>query len=149
MISILFQEIKKNRELETAVRSAASVALESQSGEITFILCNDEFIHVYNQQYRGVDRSTDVLSFSSDEIDPETGEKYLGDVIISVDHAQKQALEVNHPLSEEVSMLAIHGVLHLLGFDHSTNDEKTEMWAKQGQLLAQLGIKMDKFSGDK
>jgi len=148
MISIFFQEIKKSKALENAVRTAAAVALTNQPGDVTIILSNDEFIHDYNKQYRDVDRSTDVLSFGSDEIDPETGEKYLGDVIISLDHAQFQAQEANHPVAEEVSMLAIHGILHLLGYDHSTEDEKKTMWNKQEELLSQIGIKMDKFSGD-
>ncbi len=148
MVSIQFQDTKRNKEIENCVRLSAKTALEGKKGGITFILCNDEFIHQYNKQFREVDRATDVLSFPSDEIDPETSEPYFGDVIISIEHAQAQADEAQHPLTDEVAMLTVHGVLHLLGYDHSTTAEKTEMWAKQRALLASLGIVMDSFSGD-
>lgn len=148
MVSIQFQDTKRNKEIENCIRLSAKAALEGKKGGITFILCNDEFIHQYNKQFREVDRATDVLSFPSDEIDPETSEPYFGDVIISIEHAQAQADEAQHPLTDEVAMLAVHGVLHLLGYDHSTTAEKTEMWAKQRALLASLGIVMDSFSGD-
>ncbi|MEA5077339.1 MAG: rRNA maturation RNase YbeY [Anaerolineaceae bacterium] len=148
MISIQFEKLKRNKDLETYIKSAAAAALGSQTGEITFIVCDDEFIHLYNKEYRGVDKSTDVLSFPSDEVDPESNEVYLGDILISLEHAQIQADEAHHPLAEEVAMLAVHGVLHLLGYDHSTAEEKTEMWQLQREALAKMGIIMDSFSGD-
>ncbi len=148
MISISFQDVKKTKEIENCVRKAAEIAFQGQPGEATFILCNDEFIHHYNKEYRGVDRATDVLSFGSEEIDPDTNERYFGDVIISIEHAQAQAKEADHPLTHEIAMLTIHGVLHLLGYDHSTSAEKKEMWEKQKGLLSELGITMDQFSGD-
>lgn len=148
MITIKFEKIKRNKELETCIKSAAAATLGSQKGEITFIVCDDEFIQLYNKEYRGVDKSTDVLSFPSDEMDPESNEVYLGDILISIDHAQAQADEAHHPLLEEVAMLAVHGVLHLLGYDHSTAEEKTEMWQLQRQALTKMGIIMDSFSGD-
>lgn len=148
MVSINFQEIKKDKAIEAAVKKAASKALETSTGDVTIIFCNDGFIHTLNKQYRAVDRSTDVLSFPSDEIDPDTGERYFGDVIISLPHAEAQAKEANHPVTDEICMLTIHGVLHLLGYDHTTPDEKKEMWQKQEELLSSIGVKMHKFSGD-
>lgn len=148
MISVHFQGVKRRKEVEICIRKAAEIAFQDQKGESTFILCDDEFIHQYNKEYRDVDRATDVLSFPSDEIDPETSERYFGDVIISLEHAQAQADEAQHPLKEELAMLAIHGVLHLLGYDHSIASEKAVMWQKQKAYLAQLGIVMDQFSGD-
>lgn len=148
MISINFQDVKKDKLIEAAIKKAALKALESTPGEITFILCTDEFIQSLNKQYRNVDRSTDVLSFPSDEVDPDSGDRYLGDVIISIPHAEAQAKDAAHPVTDEISMLAIHGTLHLLGYDHSTIDEKRVMWQKQEDLLSAIGIKMDKYSGD-
>jgi probable rRNA maturation factor len=148
MISINFQDVKKDKLIETAIKKAALKALESTTGEVTFILCTDEFIQNLNKQYRGVDRSTDVLSFPSDEVDPDSGDRYLGDVIISIPHAEAQAKDAAHSVTDEISMLAIHGTLHLLGYDHSTIDEKTAMWQKQEELLSAIGIQMDKYSGD-
>lgn len=148
MISIQFEKKKRNKEIETCIQSAVAATLNSQPGEITLIVCDDEFIHLYNKEYRGVDKSTDVLSFPSEEVDPETNERYLGDILISLDHAQVQADEARHPLIEEVAMLAVHGTLHLLGYDHSTVEEKSEMWALQKESLAKMGIVMDMFSGD-
>lgn len=148
MISVQFEKKKRSKEIEACIQKASSFTLNAQTGEITFIVCDDEFIHLYNKEYRGVDKSTDVLSFPSDEIDPESNERYLGDILISLDHAQTQADEANHPLLEEVAMLAVHGTLHLLGYDHSTAEEKTEMWQLQKESLAKMGIVMDTFSGD-
>ncbi len=148
MISIQFKKVKRNKELEICIKSAAAATLGFQSGEITFILCDDEFIHLYNKEYHGVDKPTDVLSFPSDEVDPESNKVYLGDILISLDHAQTQADEAHHPLVEEVAMLAVHGVLHLLGYDHSTAEEKAKMWQLQRESLAKMNIVMDSFSGD-
>lgn len=148
MISVQFENKKRNKEIEACIQKSVSTTLGAQSGEITVIVCDDEFIHLYNKDYRGVDKATDVLSFPSDEIDPESNERYLGDILISLDHAQSQSDEAKHPLLEEIAMLAVHGTLHLLGYDHSTAEEKAEMWGLQKENLSKMGVVMDTFSGD-
>jgi probable rRNA maturation factor len=148
MISIEFENVPADKSIKTLLQKAAKTALPAIQVELSIVVCDDPFIHELNKQYRNVDRPTDVLSFPSDETDPESGFRYLGDIIISLPHAIAQASEAGHPLADELSMLAIHGVLHLLGFDHTTDVEKKEMWAKQESCLKSLGITMDKFSGD-
>jgi probable rRNA maturation factor len=148
MISIEFLEIAGDKATKTVLQKAAKIALGETAADLSIVVCNDNFIQNLNREYRNVNRPTDVLSFPSEEVDPEDGSRYLGDIIISLPRATAQALEANHPIAEELSMLAIHGVLHLLGYDHQNEAEKKEMWQKQAAYLLTLGITMDKFSGD-
>lgn len=148
MISIEFEGIPADRSIRTTLQKAAKTVLPAPLPELSIVVCDNGFIQNLNKQYRNVDRPTDVLSFPSEETDPESGMRYLGDIIISLPQAATQAAEAGHSLADEISMLAIHGVLHLLGYDHQDAAEKTEMWAKQDAYLKTLGITMDKFSGD-
>jgi probable rRNA maturation factor len=148
MISIEFSEIASDKAIKTVLQKAAKTALGDTVADLSIVVSNDDFIQNLNREYRNVDRPTDVLSFPAEEVDPEDGNRYLGDIIISLPRATAQAIEANHPVAEELSMLAIHGVLHLLGYDHQDESEKTEMWQKQASYLLSLGIVMDKFSGD-
>jgi probable rRNA maturation factor len=88
------------------------------------------------------------LSFESDEINPETGFTSLGDIAISFQTAEKQAFEAGHPVTNEVTLLIVHAILHLTGYDHNTKEEKQEMWAEQQSVLEHLGIKINRISGD-
>jgi len=122
---------------------AALETLRQQSisdSDLTLVLSNDDAIRVLNQSFLGNDTPTDVLSFPSAETDPETGRRYLGDVIISLPRASEQADRAGHPAEAEVQLLAIHGVLHLLGYDHAEAEEKTRMWAAQTQILESIGL---------
>lgn len=148
MITIEFLDIEENKDLERLSIQAAQATLAGVEGDIAIAFCEDDYIRGLNAQYRGLDRPTDVLSFQSEEIDPESGRRYLGDIVISLQQANRQAEEAGNPLTSEVAMLVVHGVLHLLGYDHHTPDEKTVMWKQQSAVLAELGIIMDKFSGD-
>jgi probable rRNA maturation factor len=148
MIDIKFLDIENNKDVERVAIQAAQTALVNHEGDITVAFCQNEYIQGLNAHYRGLDKPTDVLSFESEEIDPESGRRYLGDIVISLPQAVKQAGDAGNLLTSEVAMLVVHGVLHLLGHDHQTPDEKTEMWKKQYTILASMGIKMDKFSGD-
>ena len=127
-----------NRDLlEITIRNA----LESQdkiNADVTLILTDDIEIRHLNHVYRDVDQTTDVLAFNQDFIDPETGQYYLGDIVISVDSAQRQALENNHLLLDELMLLAIHGTLHLLGFDHASAQQKDAMWKVQESILKNM-----------
>jgi probable rRNA maturation factor len=84
-----------------------------------------------------VNSSTDVLSFTQNVINPETGRLYLGDILISVSKVFNQASLHGHSIEKECTLLAIHGTLHLLGYDHATPEEKDEMWQMQESLLQQ------------
>jgi probable rRNA maturation factor len=116
------------------------LALEEARGDVTILLTDDSQLHELNQQYLGVDAPTDVLSFPSGETDPDTGEAYLGDVIISIPRAKAQATAAGHKLEAEVQLLVIHGVLHLLGYDHAEAEGRARMWAAQDRALNDLGL---------
>jgi len=127
---------------EELIRMAAQRTLEheSASGDLSVVLADDTQLQDLNRQYLGTDAPTDVLSFPSGDADPETGETYLGDVILSVPRAKAQASAAAHPLEAEVQLLVVHGVLHLLGYDHAEAPQKAAMWAAQAQVLKSLGL---------
>ena len=122
---------------------AAKATLLQQSApdaDLTLVLTSDAQIQTLDRDFLGKDAPTDVLSFPAFETDPETGRCYLGDIIISVPRAEAQAIAAGHPLESELSLLVVHGVLHLLGHNHSAAEEKTRMWAAQSEILTRLGI---------
>jgi probable rRNA maturation factor len=92
-----------------------------------------------NRRYLEIDAPTDVLSFPAGELNPESGAIYLGDIAISYQRAQAQAALAGHPIEAELQLLVVHGVLHLLGYDHIESSEKAAMWEIQDQVLAALG----------
>ena len=117
-----------------------TLSLEGASGDLTLVLTDDAHLRQLNHQYLDINAPTDVLSFPSGEADPETGNTYLGDVIISVPRAQVQAAAAGHSLEAEVQLLVVHGVLHLLGYDHAEANGKAGMWAAQERALNRLGL---------
>jgi probable rRNA maturation factor len=126
------------------VEKSALAALTHQSvsvdAELTIVLSDDAQLQGLNLQWIGIDAPTDVLSFPSDETDPETGSRYLGDILISIEYAARQAASAGHPVEAEVQLLTVHGVLHLLGYDHAEVREKERMWAAQAEILERLGL---------
>ncbi len=132
------------------VERAAAATLEQQSAsaedDLTVVLADDEQLQDLNREFRDIDAPTDVLSFPSSESDPETGRRYLGDILISVQRAEEQAAAGGHPLEAEIQLLVVHGVLHLLGHDHAEVEEKARMWAAQAEVLARLGLSGIKIS---
>lgn len=117
--------------------------------DFTLSFVEPEMIQELNKNFRGVDSVTDVLSFESGgEVDPETGLEYLGDIIICLSQAEKQAAQSGHSLENEIALLEIHGLLHLLGYDHMEEDEKTEMWKYQDHYLGKCGIKLNRRPGE-
>jgi probable rRNA maturation factor len=107
--------------------------------ELTIRLTGDDQLHQFNLEYLGVDAPTDVLAFPTDIVDPDTETAYVGDILISLDRARHQAQAAGHSTDAELELLVVHGVLHLLGYDHSKPDEKSKMWAVQTEILARLG----------
>jgi probable rRNA maturation factor len=106
-------------------------------------ITGDEIIQALNKEFREVDAPTDVLSFSAGYEDPESGEYYLGDILISYPRAEDQAEQETHSTWVEIQLLIVHGVLHLLGFDHLTPEDKALMWQHQGDILDQLGLAVE------
>jgi len=128
------------QELErAAVCSLDTLGIPSTT-DVAITVVNDMSIHELNQKYRGIDAPTDVLSFESKEIDPETGHLFLGDVIISIETAARQSSAAGHLLIAEIQLLTIHGILHLAGFDHNSEESKLVMWRAQFGILNALDI---------
>lgn len=114
--------------------------------EVSCVLVDDERIHEINREYRHIHRSTDVISFAMEDNDQfyvEGMPRTLGDIFISVDHAKKQAEEYGHSLRREMCFLFTHGILHLLGYDHMTDEQEKEMFGLQDQILGALSIERE------
>ena len=118
--------------------------------EVSITLTDDEHIHELNREYRGIDRPTDVLSFAfneSDEpeiiYDDEDHIDALGDIIVSLDRARAQSIEYGHSFKREVIFLIVHGMLHLLGYDHMEESDRLEMEAEQKFIMSELSIARD------
>ena len=147
MISNFPEELEFPTDIEENVRAAAEKVGELygvENGEVSVTLTNNEYIHTLNKQYRGIDRPTDVLSFAlneSEEPDVEDGPdvNVLGDLVISVERAKEQAADYGHSVKREIAFLTVHGMLHLLGYDHerSTADEE-DMCRRQREIVAAI-----------
>src|SRR5690554_167668 len=109
----------------------------NENTEISLILVNNEEIRNLNRDYRNIDRETDVLSFVDED-----GE-YLGDIFINIERVYSQAKEYNHSVEREFAFLLVHGILHLKGYDHHTNEEEIEMFAKQEEILNELNYRRE------
>lgn len=115
------------------------------NGEVSITLTNNDYIHELNREYRGIDRPTDVLSFALNESEePEvTGGSdinVLGDLVISVERAEEQAKDFCHSVKREMAFLTVHGMLHLLGYDHMEEADRLEMEKEQRFVMEKLGI---------
>lgn len=156
-LKVVFYDKQKNIKLPSGIRMllrrACNAALDfeefSDKAEVNVSFVNDEQIHELNLNFRNIDKSTDVLSFPLGEngiydINPETGLKMLGDIIISVEHAVAQAEEYGHTLNRELAFLTVHSMLHLLGHDHVNGGiEAMKMREHEEAILAKLGLSRD------
>ena len=144
------KQFKITTEIKNIVKSACNASLEYEnfpfSAEVSVTFVDDKQIKELNNDFREIDRSTDVLSFpmgENGEYDTnfESGNKLLGDVVISFEHAVAQAEEYGHSLDREIAFLTVHSMLHLLGYDHVESEaEEKEMFTKQEEILQKLGI---------
>ncbi len=109
----------------------------------SIIIVDNDYIHTLNKKYRNIDKETDVISFAleDDKTCINTGSiRLLGDIYISIDRAREQALEYGHSLKRELCFLAVHGIYHLLGYDHRNKEEEETMFKKQEEVLLEYGI---------
>ena len=126
------------------IRRAVEAALKSEraAGDVCVLVTDAEEIQGLNASYRNIDRVTDVLTFPAWEGDaiacPPDG--YLGDIAICLERAEEQAEEYGHSLERELAFLAVHGSLHLLGYDHMKPQDEQTMFAKQTEILNAMGI---------
>lgn len=149
------EKIEITQEIYDAVRAALDAA-QKELGEkacLNLMFTDNAGIRDLNSEFRGIDKETDVLSFpayelegllkeSIDGIDGEyiDEELFLGDIAISMERAQEQADEYGHSLVRETAFLALHGTLHLMGYDHMVTEEEQQMTAKQEELLCSVDI---------
>lgn len=112
------------------------------NGIMNVIIIDNEKIHQINKEYRGIDRPTDVISFAleDDKTFVDTDFRVLGDIYISIDKVYEQAEAYGHSRRRELSFLTVHGILHLLGYDHMQEDDEKIMFGKQDEILNNLGI---------
>jgi len=111
-----------------------------QTQEVSILFASDRFVRRLNKDYRGIDLPTDVLAFSMREgewtdIQPQV----LGDVVISVETAARQAREMGHSLDHELTILLVHGIVHLLGYDHMEKGDAERMQARERAVLSEIG----------
>ncbi len=127
--------------LERAAQETLQQLRPGSDFDLSIVLSDDGQLQTLNRQFLGVDAPTDVLSFPADEPepDPDSQVQYLGDILISYPRAMAQARAGGHALVDELQLLIVHGVLHLLGYDHATEDEKAAMWEVQAKILTRLG----------
>ena len=119
--------------------------LKIENAIFNIIIVDEEKIHYLNKEYRGVDRVTDVISFALEDDDTfESNEiRVLGDIYICLNKAREQAVEYGHSFLREFSFLSIHGLLHLLGYDHMTPEDEKVMFSLQDEILNNYGIRRD------
>jgi probable rRNA maturation factor len=110
----------------------------SSEADLSILITDDDQIQVFNRQYLDNDAPTDVLAFPASFTDPDTNIPYLGDIIVSYPRALEQAQTGGHEVKDELQLLIVHGILHLLGYDHGNDEEKDNMWSVQARVLQLL-----------
>ena len=131
--------------IEKVISEALRYEGVNDNTEVSVTIVDNEEIRKINNKFRNIDRATDVLSFPLIDFDneslPDDGSKiYLGDIIISIERAKEQAKEYGHSIDREIGFLTAHSMLHLLGYDHMVPEEEKEMFAKQEEILNNLGL---------
>jgi probable rRNA maturation factor len=127
-------------QIETSVLATLDHEGKSMNTDFSVVIADDARLQQLNRDFLGNDAPTDVLAFPAGHLDPDTNRTYLGDVIISYPTASRQAELAGHPINSEINLLVVHGVLHLLDYDHLQPEEKSEMWSAQNEILNSLGM---------
>jgi probable rRNA maturation factor len=143
-----FQKHLRKEWLRRVVEHSLAAQDIASEVELGLLITDDETVRKLNQEYRGVDEPTDVLSFALAErktgnnsppfVEPPDGLLHLGEVVISYPQAVRQAEENNHQVKEEVALLVIHGILHLLGYEHDEPAREREMRALEKKILSEI-----------
>jgi len=152
MISIIvrkpyLKQVDKHQLISTA-ELTLNYLYQEKPGDLAILICSNEEISKLNFTYRNINQATDVLSFESYEVNPDSGSYHLGDIVISYDFALEHSLCFSHEVGLELLVLLIHGILHLCGFDHSEEGEKQKMWTKQYEIHNLLNISIDQLPGE-
>ncbi len=143
MIDVFSETVALSETERTGIEQAAQAALDSEGrdGDLTILIDTPERIRTLNREFRNVDAVTDVLTFPAWEGEISlSADGYLGDIMICYDRAVEQAEAYGHSLLRELSFLAVHGCLHLLGYDHMTPDDERVMREKQTTILDGIGV---------
>lgn len=144
------QEVKEEHKvlLQDLLNKAAELENVEEGAELSVTFVDDEEIQAINREYRQIDKPTDVISFALNEQDAEEIEvigesipNLLGDIIISIPRTKDQADAYGHSFERELGFLAVHGMLHLLGYDHMTKEDEQKMFSKQEEILIAYGLK--------
>lgn len=157
MYEVLYQGIEEKKEYEEIVKKVLTQCfkeerLKTTKLSITIILTTPENIQKINQEYRNVDKATDVLSFpifEKDELEQKIAENdfayedILGDIVISMERVEEQAKEYEHSFEREFSYMIVHGFYHLMGYDHIQEEDKKRMRPKEEKILKALKINRD------
>ena len=157
MYEIIYKDIKPQKEYEEIIQDVIKTCYKQEKIEnskliITITLTTPENIKEINKTYRDIDRATDVLSFpifEKDELDKKIEKKdfeiedMLGDIVISIEKVEEQAVEYGHSFERELSYMVVHGFYHLMGYDHIKEEDKKIMRKKEEQVLEKLGIQRE------
>ena len=140
--SIIDNDLYQNYDYLNGVINHTLEEMDAKESIFTIIFVTPEEIHELNKQYRGVDRVTDVISFALEDAHDVslTDVRVLGDIYICIDRMKEQALEYGHSETRELSFLTVHGLLHLLGYDHQTKEDEEVMFGIQRKILSDLNI---------
>ncbi len=144
MFEIINETEEKINELKEVEQLFKKVVKQEKLSNALFnvIIVDNNCIQEINKKYRNIDAPTDVISFAlEDNKDIEMEVRILGDIYISIDKVYEQALNYHHSILRELSFLAIHGLLHLLGYDHMNKEDEIIMFKKQEEILNEAGIK--------
>ena len=141
----IFNETEKEILELVDVRKAIDIAIKNQkldNLEFNIIIVDNDYIHELNKNYRNIDRPTDVITFALEDYEDgiKLEHRMLGDIYISIDKAISQAEEYGHDLRREICFLAVHGFLHLLGYDHMEKEEEEIMFSLQEEILNEANI---------
>ena len=141
-------------QIEKVLRCALETDHMTDRVSLSVTLTDDEHIREINRTWRHVDSATDVLSFPllgydphgephAEDVDPETGETMLGDLVVSVPRCREQAAEYGHSFEREIGYLCAHGLFHLLGYDHEAEEDRKVMRQKEEETMERLGLTRD------
>lgn len=157
LYEIVYKEIEENKKYENVIEKVLKECFREENIQesglyITVTLTNPDYIKEINEQYRGIDKATDVLSFpmfEKDELEQKIQkgdflpEEVLGDIVISISKVEEQAVEYGHSFERELSYMVVHGFYHLMGYDHIEEADKKLMRPKEEKILNILKIGRD------